>query len=87
MATPAMWLREWGEVQVTIISPMPASPKQVFSCPPAAFISEESSTSARLIIRALALSPQPMPSAMPAASAIIFLAAPHSSTPVISVLL
>ena len=66
---------------------MPASPKQVVSSPPAAFISAESSTSARLIISALALSPQPMPSAMPAASAIIFLAALHSSTPVISVLL
>ena len=73
MATPAVWLREWGRGTGHVISPMPASPKQVFSCPPAALmIDAESSTSARLIIRALALSPQPMPSAMPAASAIIF---------------
>src|SRR5581483_9155626 len=81
---PARRLRPLGWKQVAIRSPMPASPANVSGVAPAASPSLAISTSPRVIRAAFALSPSPRPSTAPAASAITFFAAPHSSTPVTS---
>jgi hypothetical protein len=62
-------------------SPSPASPAKVSGFAPAAIPSRVISASPRVISPALPLSPNPRPSAAPAAMAMMFLSAPHSSTP------
>ena len=61
---------------------MPARPKNVSGSAPAASPSRAISASPRVISAAFALSPTSRPSHAPAASAITFFAAAHSSTPI-----
>src|SRR6266511_6080256 len=84
ISSPAARLRPCRDSQVTIRSPMPARPANVSGRPPHASPSRAISTSPRVISAALPLSPSPSPSTPPAASAITFFAAAHSSTPVMS---
>ena len=65
-------------------SPMPASPANVSGFAPAASANRAISARPRATSAAFALSPSPRPSAPPAASAITFFAAAHSSTPTTS---
>src|SRR5256885_640830 len=78
--------RESGLMQVAIRSPTPARPEKVSGLAPAATPSRVISARPRVTMPALALSPNPSPSTMPAASATTFLSAPHSSTPITSAL-
>ena len=84
--TPNVWLRESGDMQVAMRSPTPARPAKVAGSPPSATPSRVVSASPRVMIVALVLSPMPMPSAMPTASATTFFTAPPSSVPMTSVL-
>ena len=59
----------------------PASPAKVAGSAPSAAPSRVVSASPRVMIDALELSPMPMPSAMPTASAMTFFTAPPSSVP------
>ena len=72
-------------VQVTIKSPMPVSPAKVLTSAPILTPRRFISAMPLVIIAALALSPNPSPSDMPAPRAIMFFKAPPSSTPVTSV--
>src|SRR5581483_10130852 len=85
-SSPAQRLRLWRLVQVAMRSPTPASPATVAGCPPQAATSRPSSARLRVSRAAFPLSPAPRPSPIPAARAITFLAAPHSSTPTTSAL-
>ena len=60
---------------------MPARPRNVESRAPADAPRRLISARPRVMSAAFALSPKPRPSDIPAARAITFLAAPHSSTP------
>ena len=84
ISSPARRFRPWRDQQVTIRSPMPASPANVSGRAPHASPSRAISARPRVISAALPLSPRPTPSTPPAASAITFLAAAQSSTPVTS---
>ena len=81
---PALRLRLCTLAQVTIRSPIPARPPNVSAAPPIFTPSLDISAIPRVINAALVLSPYPMPSATPAASAITFLSDPPSSIPRIS---
>src|SRR5439155_96961 len=84
-STPREWLRDSGPVAVRIRSPIPARPAKVAGSAPRATPSRVISASPRVISAARALCPRPSPSRIPAASAITFLSAPPSSTPIVSV--
>ena len=58
-STPSRWLRDSGEPQVAITSPMPASPAKVSGFAPAAIPSRVISARPRVISPALPLSPKP----------------------------
>jgi len=79
-------LRESPDPQVAITSPTPANPANVSGLAPAAMPTRVISASSRVISPALPLSPNPSVSAAPAAIATMFLSAPHSSTPRMSLL-
>ena len=81
-----MRLRDSGDMHVATRSPTPASPAKVAGSAPSATPSRAVSASPRVMIEALVLSPMPMPSAMPTASAMTFFTAPPSSMPMTSVL-
>ena len=84
--SPKVRLRDSGDMQVAMRSPSPASPAKVTGSAPSATPSRAVSARPRVMIEALVLSPMPMPSAMPTASAMTFLTAPPSSVPTTSVL-
>src|SRR5438094_4856106 len=84
-STPSEWLRDSGPVAVRIKSPMPASPANVAGSAPSATPRRVISASPRVTSAALVLYPIPRPSRIPAASAMTFLSAPPSSTPITSV--
>ena len=65
-------------------SPSPASPANVIGSAPSAAPSRAVSASPRVISVARVLSPKPIPSAIPQASAITFFTAPPSSQPTTS---
>ena len=65
-------------------SPIPLSPAKVSCFAPRLIPSLAISAIPLVIMAALALSPYPRPSDIPAPIAIIFLSAPPSSTPIIS---
>ena len=65
-------------------SPIPESPMKVSGWPPRAMPRRVISASPRVTSAAMALSPRPMPAAMPAAMANTFLSAPPSSMPATS---
>ena len=71
-------------MQVTIKSPIPDKPQNVSIFPPSSTPSLEISAIPRVIKAAFVLSPSPIPSRIPAASAITFFSAPPSSIPIIS---
>ena len=79
------WLRPRRLQHVTIRSPILASPANVSGRAPQAAARRDISARPRVISAALALSPNSSPSTPPAASAITFLAAAQSSTPIRSV--
>ena len=81
---PAVWLRLWTDVQVQTRSPIPERPKKVVICAPKCTPKRVISTSPRVMRAARLLSPRPMPSSTPQASAMIFFSAPPYSTPLIS---
>ena len=81
---PALLLRECMEAQVTIRSPIPESPVNVSGLPPMATPKREISAIPLVIRAAFVLSPQPSPSAIPAASATTFFSAAPTSMPRIS---
>ena len=83
-STPRRWLRDSGEQQVAMTSPMPARPAKVSGLAPAATPRRVISARPRVMMPALPLSPKPSRSAAPAAMATMFLSAPHSSTPMTS---
>ncbi len=83
---PKVWLRDNGDEQVATRSPRPASPENVSGSAPIASPSRVVSTSPRVINDPFALSPSPIPSAMPTASPITFFTAPPSSQPTTSVM-
>ena len=72
MRIPALLFLECIDAQVTIRSPIPESPLKVSSLPPIAIPSLDISAIPLVIRAALALSPHPRPSAIPAARAITF---------------
>ncbi len=80
-SSPRRWLRDSGDPHVAITSPIPARPAKVSGLAPAAMPSRVISARPRVISPALPLSPNPSPSAAPAAMATTFLSAPHNSTP------
>ncbi len=84
--SPNVRLRESGEVQVATRSPSPARPLKVSGSAPRAAPRRAVSASPRVMIEALVLSPKPIPSAMPVASAMTFFTAPPSSQPTTSTL-
>ena len=76
--SPKVWLRDSGDMQVATRSPTPASPgtsRVGAERRPSRAISARP----RVMTDALLLSPSPMPSAMPTASAMTFLTAPPIS--------
>lgn len=81
-----MRLRESGEEQVATRSPIPDSPARVAGWAPMATASRVVSARPRVMSIAVALSPRPMPEAIPTARAMTFFTAPPSSQPVTSVL-
>src|SRR5437762_778863 len=85
IAIPRLRLRDNAPVAVRIKSPMPASPAKVNGSAPRATPSRVISARPRVISAARVLLPSPNPSRMPAATAITFLSAPPSSTPIASV--
>ncbi len=82
MSSPALRFRDNGDMHVAIRSPTPASPAKVSGCAPAATPRRVISARPRVMIPALAESPKPSPSTVPAASATTFFSAPASSTPI-----
>src|SRR4030095_3821753 len=84
--SPKVRFLDNGEEQVATRSPSPASPEKVYGSAPNAAPSRAVSASPLVISDAFALSPKPIPSAMPTAIAITFLTAPASSVPTTSVL-
>ncbi len=86
MWEPSVWLRDSGEAHVAIRSPMPASPENVSGFASSARPSRVISARPLVMTVAVVLLPKPMPSAMPTATAMMFLYAPLSSTPMTSVL-
>jgi hypothetical protein len=84
--SPKVRLRDSGDVHVATRSPSPASPAKVLLSAPRASPNRVISARPRVMIEALVLSPNPIPSAIPHASAMTFFTAPHSSTPTTSVL-
>ena len=82
--TPNEWLRDSGDMHVAMRSPTPASPANVGASPPSAMPRRIVSARPRVMIEALELSPMPMPSAMPTASAMTFFTAPQISVPTTS---
>src|SRR3989475_7342083 len=85
IAIPRLRLRDNAPVAVRIRSPMPARPAKVNGSAPRATPSRVISARPRVISAARVLLPSPNPSRMPAATAITFLSAPPSSTPIASV--
>ena len=83
-ATPSARLRLRLPVVVSTRSPMPARPAKVSGSAPSATPSRVISASPRVMSAARGLWPSPRPSRMPAATAITFLSAPPSSTPMTS---
>ena len=77
-----MRFRDSGDMHVAMRSPTPASPAKVSGCAPAATPRRVISARPRVMIPALAESPKPSPSTVPAASATTFFSAPASSTPI-----
>src|ERR1700675_3452768 len=71
-------------MQVVIRSPIPAKPAKVCDSAPWATPKRVISARPRVSRAALALSPKPRPSQMPAAMPITFLSAPANSTPTTS---
>jgi hypothetical protein len=63
---------------------MPASPANVVGLAPSAVPSRDISARPRVMSAARELKPSPSPSTMPVATAMTFLSAPPSSTPVTS---
>ncbi len=84
MRSPTARLRPWRLAQVTMRSPMPARPAKVARFAPRRTPSRPISTEPRVMRAALALSPRPQPSMIPAARATTFFAAPANSTPTTS---
>jgi len=82
--SPKVRLRDSGELQVATRSPSPASPANVCWSAPSAAPRRAISARPRVIRVALVLSPSPMPTAIPTASAITFFTAPPSSQPTTS---
>jgi len=81
---PHLRLRECMLVQVTIRSPTPVRPANVRGSAPISTPSLSISARPLVISAAFALSPYPMPSDIPAPSAMIFLSEPPSSAPTTS---
>ena len=81
MSIPALLLRLCILAHVTIRSPIPESPANVFISAPIAQPSLDISAIPLVISAAFVLSPYPNPSATPAASAITFLRAPPIHIP------
>jgi len=84
MRIPALRLRLCILAQVTIRSPIPVSPEKVSGFPPITVPRRVISAIPLVISAAFVLSPQPRPSAVPAARAITFFKAPPSSIPSMS---
>src|SRR5688572_19552222 len=84
-STPTARVRLSDPVQVRTRSPSPASPAIVLCSAPIATPSLVISASPLVMRAARALKPRPNPSAIPVATAITFLSAPPSSTPMTSV--
>ena len=82
MRSPNFLFLLWIDPQVTIISPIPASPKNVSNFAPDFRPSLATSFMPRVINADFVLSPYPNPSQKPAAIAITFLAEPQISTPI-----
>src|SRR5437016_7550833 len=85
MATPRLRLRDKAPVAVRMRSPIPASPANVRGFAPSATPNRVISARPRVITAARVLYPNPRPSRIPAATAMTFLSAPPSSTPMASV--
>src|SRR3989454_10582548 len=85
MATPRLRLRDKAPVAVRMRSPIPASPANVRGFAPSATPNRVISARPRVITAARVLYPNPKPSRIPAATAMTFLSAPPSSTPMASV--
>src|ERR1700744_3514871 len=85
-AMPSAKLRDCGLEQVRIRSPSPESPTMVSARAPSARPKRASSEKPRVVSAACAEAPSFRPTAMPAAIASTFLAAPPISTPSTSVL-
>src|SRR5438034_596710 len=84
IATPRLRLRDSAPVAVRIRSPIPASPAKVSGSAPNATPNRVISARPRVIRAARVLEPNPRPSRIPAATAMTFLRAPPSSTPITS---
>src|SRR5712691_3259707 len=85
IATPRLRLRDKAPVAVRMRSPIPASPANVRGSAPSATPRRVISARPRVITAARVLCPKPRPSRIPAATAMTFLSAPPSSTPMASV--
>ena len=83
--TPTAVFRLFADAQVATTSPKPANPINVFGFAPSATPSRDISANPRVISVAFELSPNPMPSTMPAAIAITFFTTPAISQPTTSV--
>ena len=83
--SPTWWLRLSALEHVAITSPIPARPAKVIRSAPAATPSLAISAIPRVMNVAFALSPMSIPSHTPAPRATMFLSAPASSTPTMSV--
>ena len=81
---PSARLRERVPVDVSTRSPSPASPASVAGSPPSVTASRVISASPRVTSAARVFSPSPRPSARPVATAMTFLSAPPTSTPMTS---
>ena len=83
-SSPASRLRLCLDVQVAMRSPIPARPVKVAMCAPWIMPSRVISATLRVMRLARELSPNPIPSDMPTATAMGFLTAPQNSTPTTS---
>ncbi len=82
--SPNLLFLLYFDIQVTIRSPIPESPKNVSFNPPSNIPNLTISAIPRQNRPAFVLSPKPNPSEIPQAMAIMFFKAPPNSTPIIS---
>ena len=85
-SSPNLKLRDFLLVQLSKKSPKPDKPDKVSALPPSAVASRAVSANPRVTIAARVFSPKPCPDAIPHAIAIIFLTAPPTWVPIISLL-